>query len=246
MLLVKYSFFKFKKNIGIKYRYSIMSDRGRREDFDVETVKKQKNTGDNKISADKIKEEVEKLSQKGTIEPSDFAELYKKYGDKDNIVDEVLRKRSKRYQNVIKQARKIADKIVRKYQEGKPLHEILEKMLKYKAENHWSDAEFDQFRKELSARLSGNRAAEIDLNQNLEAYRSRISKALGMVPVSMPVEEGLRIKDSEQGTLAEILSMWEKSASLHKSVFMLSLMYHDTDLVAMSGLYKREKHIASN
>ncbi len=92
--------------------------------------------------------------------------------------------------------------------------------------------------------MTGNRAREIDYNQNILTYRSRINRALGNTrPV---VEEGLKIKESEQGVLSEILSMWQRSSSLHKSVFMHSLMYDDCSLVAMTGEFKRDKHVASN
>ena len=40
--------------------------------------------------------------------------------------------------------------------------------------------------------------------------------------------------------------MYEKSSTRYKSNFMLSLMYTDCSLVAMTGEYKRERHIASN
>lgn len=218
-----------------------MSGRDRRENFNVPAPEKKQDSAD----AEKIKAEVEKLAQKGTLDQRDISNLYNTYGNNDNIIDEILRQRSKRYKQVIAQASKAAEKVLRKYREGRPLHTILEKMLKHKTAHKWSDAEYDQFRKELSARLTGNRASEIDLNQNLSAYRSRINKALGSSPVTV-VEEGLRIKDSDQPYLAEMLSMFEKSSALHKSVFMQGLIYKDTDHIAMTGEYKRDKHLATN
>ena len=62
----------------------------------------------------------------------------------------------------------MAEKIYQRYStQTKPLHQILEKMLRYKREYKWSDKEYDDFRKELVSLLSGNRALEIDYNQNL-------------------------------------------------------------------------------
>ncbi len=226
-----------------------MSDRSRRETADL-TDDSRKSSGMPKTSSngssDKIKQEVENLSKKGyPLSPSDIAELYRKYQNDDAIIDEIIRMRTKRHQKVKKQAREIAEIIHRKYSMGnRPLHEILDKMMKYKTRHNWSDTEYDEFRKELQYLLTGNRAMEIDYNQNIVANRSRINKALGSTRVTR--EEGLNIKDSENGTLSEILSMYKKSMALHKSVFMHSLMYEDCSLVAMTGKFNREKHTASN
>lgn len=219
-----------------------MSDKGFRKDtFDVTSTDKKPSSSGN----EKIRVELEKLLKKGNITPADIIELSNRYKDEDvNIVEEVLRLRSKRYHKVRKQAKELAEKIVRKYNDGsRPLHEILDKMMKYKIDNKWTDEEYDEFRKELSSLLTGNRAMEIQYNQNLMAYRSRISRALGL---RTTMEEGLRIKDSEQPILSEILTMHQNSAGLHNTVFMHSLMYEDCSIVAITGEYKRERHIASN
>ena len=218
-----------------------MADKGRRE-LDADEGKR------SNANTDKIKDEVERLARKGQPTAADVAELYNRYKDNETIVDEILKLSTKRFTRVKKQAKELAEKIHRKYNEGRPLHEILDRMLSYKAKNKWSDTEYDEFRKELQARLTGQRALEVDYNQNLSSYRSRINRALGNTNASLRItqEEGLRIKESEHGTLAEILSMYEKSQSLHKTVFMHSLMYEDCSLVAMTGQFKRERHIASN
>lgn len=219
-----------------------MADKGRRDTYNgPDEVKKSPGA-----NADKIRAELEVLAKKGNPTSADIRDLYNKYGDNENIVEEILRLNAKRRNKVKKQAREIAEKIYRKYSDGsRPLHEILERMMRYKTENKWSDSEYDEFRKELTHLLTGNRAMEVDLNQNIMAHRSRINRALGnsMTPT---VEEGFNIKDTEHGVLNEILGMHEKSSSLHKSVFMHSLMYTDCSLVAMTGEYKRERHIASN
>lgn len=196
-------------------------------------------------NSDKIKLELDKLSKKGQPTPADIIELYNKYGDNEAIVDEILKLNTKRYDKIKKQAKELAKKIYKKFSSGnKPLHEILNKMMKYKSENHWTDSEYDEFRKELSYLLTGNRALEIDYNQNLVSNKSRINRALGNTQIVM--DEGLHIKDTEQPVLAEILNMYEKSLSLHKSIFMHSLMYEDCSLVAMTGEYNRERNISSN
>lgn len=229
-----------------------MSDRNRRETGDLADDSRKSSgmpigTGSNNASADKIKQEVENLSKKRyPLSPSDIAELYRKYKNDDAIIDEIIRLRTKRHQKVKKQAQQIAEIIHRKYSSGtRPLHEILDKMMKYKTRHNWSDSEYDEFRKELQYLLTGTRAMEIDYNQNIVANRSRINKALGSTRITRE-EIGLNIKESENGTLSEILSMYKKSLSLHKSVFMHSLMYEDCSLVAMTGKYNREHHTASN
>lgn len=220
-----------------------MADRGRRELTDIDEDRK---TSGN---ADKIREEVERLARKGRPGPREIADLYNRYKNDAAIVEEILRQSGKRYQKVKEQARKLAMKIHKKYQEGRPLHEILDRMMRYKAEHKWSDAEYDEFRKELQYLLTGQRALEIDYNQNLASFRSRINQALGNPYMALRITqegEGLNIKESEHGVLAEILSMYEKSLPLHRTVFMHSLMYEDCSLVAMTGQFKRERHIASN
>lgn len=218
-----------------------MADRGRRETFEV--------SGDDKKSSgtsantEKIQQELDRLAKKGQVTAADISDLYNKYDEE--VAEEILRRDAKRGIQVRKQAKKIAQKIYKKYSDGsRPLHEILDRMMRFKIENKWSDSVYDEFRKELSYLLTGNRAMEIDLNQNIVAQRSRINRALGNTRVT--VEDGLRIKDSEQGIKGEILSMYEKTSSLHKSVFMHSLMYEDCSLTAMTGEYKRERHIAGN
>lgn len=221
-----------------------MADKGRRETFEIPEEKRRSletTTG----NSEKIKKEIDKLAEKGQLTPADIMELYNKYGDNEAIVDEIIRLNAKRHNKIKEQSRKIAEKIYRKYSSGtRPLHEILDKMMKYKIQNKWSDAEYHEFTKELTALLTGRRAMEIEYNQNIMAYRSRINRALGNI--RFVEEEGLHIKESEHGILAEILTMYERSSPLHRSVFMHSLMYEDCSLVAMTGEYKRERHIASN
>jgi hypothetical protein len=189
--------------------------------------------------------DIEKYAKKWSLTPSEIAELISKYGDQAAVLEEIFKQRSKRYNKMKKQIRKIAEKVYRKYNSGsRPLHEILESMLKYKQENGWTDEEYDEFRRELSAMLTGNRASEIDYNQSILMQRSRITRALGNNIVM--VNDGLHIKDSEHEILNDILKMYEKSISLHRNVFMQSLIYEDCSLVAMTGEFDRKRNNASN
>ncbi|AGF85340.1 P4B major core protein [Moumouvirus goulette] len=216
-------------------------NKGRRDTFDI----KDDNTNKSSANVEKILSDIENLKKKGYLTAEDYTNLYNKYGDAESLVDQAINLDQKRARKVRKQAREIAEKVFRKYNSGgKPLHEILDEMMRYKNKHKWSDAQFDEFRKELSFMLTGNRALEIDYNQNIPVNKSRINKAIGN---SRVIEErGINIKESERPTLAEIIAMYEKTTPLHKTVFMHSLMYQDTSLVAMTGEYKRDRHVASN
>src|SRR6056297_2146508 len=102
-----------------------MAEKPRRENFDVSS--NSKNDGDKKIEL-----EVRKLRKKGTLTMDDIEQLRDKYSD-DKIIDEIIRLRSKMFGKIKKQAKELAEKMHRKYMKGNmPLHEILEKMKKYK------------------------------------------------------------------------------------------------------------------
>lgn len=213
--------------------------KNRRETFDIDDNKK------SSPISDKVRNEIDALRKKGQLTPKAIMDLYNKYPNEEVLVREILNAYTKMSKKIKARAKKLAEKIYRRYRDGnKPLHEILDKMMEYKIRYKWTDSEFDEFRKEISNLLTGNRAMEIDYNQNISAYRSRINRALGNTQIT--VDDGLHIKDSEHGVLSEILSMYEKYQTLHRSVIMHSLLYEDCSLVAMTGRYNREKHIASN
>ena len=209
-----------------------------RESFDISDTDKSSGNKDD------IKAAVDELIGKKNLTPRDIIDLYDRYKDEE-VISEILNQRDERFREIKRRAQRLANKIYKQFVEtNKPLHEILRKMMKYKVEKKWTDTEYDEFRKELSALLTGRRAYEVDYNQNITAYRSRINRALGSTRIT--VEDGIRIKDAERPVLHEIIAMYEKSISLHKSVVMHSLMYEDCSIVAMSGKFKRDKNIASN
>jgi hypothetical protein len=198
-----------------------------------------------KGDTERMKEIFRQLASKNK-EPTeaDFARLAKEFPNNEEIVEEYLRFRTKHYDKIRKQAAHAAEKILNKYSSGKySLHEILKKMLKYKQEYKWSDLEYDEFRKALFNRLTGQQALQVEYNQNIMVNRSRISQTLGSHRI---VEEGLKIKDSEQGILAEILRMYDKWLPLHNAIFINSLTYEDCSLAAITGTFSRDRNIASN
>jgi hypothetical protein len=214
----------------------------RRDVFEATEDKKSSGNKDK----DKIKSEIEAIIRKGPVTQTTIAELIRKYPNTDeDIIYALSRKGSKEREKRVRAAKEIAEKVYKKFSSGKrPFHEILEKMMKYKNDNKWSDVEYDEFRKQLQFLLTGVRASEVDYNQNIATNRSRINRALGNSRTV--IDDGLKIKETEHGTLAKILSMYDNSKSIHNAVYMHSLMYEDCSLVATTGEYKRERHIASN
>lgn len=191
---------------------------------------------------------MEKLAEKGTLGPGEISALREKYPHDDYIIEGYLNQAAKRHNTIRKYARKLANKVMTKYSDGsKTLHEIFDIMRKYKNDNKWTDFEFDEFRKELAYRLSGTPQVKLAYGQYNILNKSIINKTLG-APISwnMRVGDGLKIKDSEHGILSEIFSLYERYQSLHRSVIMLSLMYDDCSVAAMTGTFKRETHIATN
>lgn len=190
-----------------------------------------------------LRSKIKNLYKSGYPSEQSIKELMREFPNLD-VEDLISSYRGKRYHKAKHQARELARKIFQRYNEGnRPLHEILDKMMHYKKRHNWSDLEYDEFRKELSFLLTGRRATEVHYNQNLMVNRSRINKALGNTQI--PKLEGLKIKDSEQSIVAEIISMFNKSSNLHRSIFMHSLIYTDCSLVAMSGTFNKDKHMAS-
>jgi len=208
--------------------------------------RKRENTDtDNKTDhSDIVRKELDKLRNNKSLSRHHIMELAHKYPEA--VVDEIMKADAKRTARIRRIAGKVAEKVARKYQSGnRPLHEILNKMLKYKTENKWTDVEYEFFRSELEKRFDGRRMYEIDNNQMNVQNRSRINKMLGY-KYHISQDDQLRIKDSEGGTLAEILSMYERSLALYRSNYMSSIMYEDSALQATTGKFDRTKNVASN
>lgn len=210
----------------------------RKDAFDVG----QPNEGKDKIFNDEVK----RVCKMGIPTPATMIELYNKYPNNERLVDEVLRACTKKYARILKKATKVAEKVKARYESGsRPIHEILDKMIKYKNDNDWSDAQYAVFTDKLREILSGKQADEFANNQQLVIHRSRINRALGHG--RRQVDEGtLKIKESEYPVLAEILSLFESSRTLYNSSMNTSLRYSDLDPLAMTGEFNKGKHIASN
>uniref|UniRef100_A0A6C0CCW9 Core protein n=1 Tax=viral metagenome TaxID=1070528 RepID=A0A6C0CCW9_9ZZZZ len=200
---------------------------------------------DNKTdNSEIVRRELDKLRNNRTLSRHHIMELAQKYPEA--VVDEIMKADAKRTQRIRRIAAKVAEKVARKYQSGnRPLHEILNKMLKYKTENKWTDIEYEFFRSELEKRFDGRRMYEVDNNQLNIQNRSRINKMLGY-KYHISQDDQLKIKDSEGGTLAEILSMYERSLSSYRSNYMSSILYEDSALQATTGKFDRTKNVASN
>jgi len=200
---------------------------------------------DNKSDKSEIvRRELEKLRNSKNMSRNEIAKLAAKYPEE--IVDEILKADSKRTARIRKIAAKTAEKVARKYQSGnRPLHEILSRMLKHKAENKWTDVEYEFFRSELEKRFDGRRMYEIDNNQMNVQNRSRINKMLGY-KYNISQDDSMKIKDTEQGILADILSQYDRSLPTYRASYMSSILYEDSNQVALGGKFDRTKNIASN
>lgn len=194
-------------------------------------------------SDDKIKQEVENLAKKDKVTADDYKRLLDKYPNQEKLVDEIFRLNAKKYRKFRKVMRKLVQKLYEKHTiDQKPLHLILEYMLKKKKEHGWTDAYFDEFRRALGEKLTGQQTAFHFYSQE-GINQSRINRVFG----SPRVDYGeLHIKDSEHPVLNDILALHEQTVSLHRAATMLSLLYTDCNLIAMTGEYRRERHIAQN
>lgn len=214
----------------------------RKDNFDMSS------SADNrKDNMSNFNSEVDRICRNGIPTPSATKELYNKYPNDESFVDKVLRACAKRNRKITKLARKVAQKVKAKYEAtGRPMHEILERMTKYKVDNKWSDMQYSLFTQELTKLLSPMHTHTYKTPEFATMYaldKSRISRTLGLPEVS---QGKLKIKESEHGILNEILSMYKSSMQLYNNSMMTNLMYSDTDLVALTGKFDRKKNIASN
>lgn len=196
---------------------------------------------------DPLVAEIEALCHKGMPTAADLQAIRKKYPDNDATVAKIIKTCLKKNRKIHKIAEKVAMKIKTKYElRGKPMHEIYERMLKYKKDNKWSDLQYSLFMKELSRLLSGlpsNKNAEMHHGDILAFSRSRIASTLGKPEFK---QGKLEIKDSEQGILNEILSLHDANALEYNTNMMLNLTHTDCSIVSMSGAFNRQKHNPAN
>lgn len=221
----------------------------RKDNFDSQQTMTMNKNESKPNSGDKIKNEIDRLlkqSPSGRLTQMHLNELYTKYKEDQNLLDEILKAHAKNYKQIQKTARSFAEKIYQKYMSGvnaKPYHEIINRMVKYKNKKKWSDMQYAEFVREFSRQVEGSssvRAPE-SIFQNINA-RSRISRTLGTNYIA---ESTLNIKSSEQPILAEILSLHDKTLNLYNTMCIQTLVYSDMDIAAISGEFKREKHIGS-
>lgn len=214
-----------------------MSDPTRKASYDVPE----------KSSNDSLAAEIEALCQKGIPSAADIQKLRKKYPDNDSTVSKIVKGCLKKNRKIHKIAEKVAMKIKTKYEmEGKPMHEIYERMLKYKKDNKWSDLQYALFMKELSRLLSGlpsNKDQKYHHGDILALNRSRMASTLGKPEFR---QGKLDIKDSEQGILNEILSLHDSTALEYNANMMINLTHGDCSMVSMSGVFNRQKHNPAN
>lgn len=194
-----------------------------------------------------IEKEVDEILKKGELTVADIIALNNKYADNQMMVDAIIRMANKGFKKIDHKAYKAAQQVYAKYHRGdRPLHEIFDLMMKYKSKHHWSDYQYDLFRKYLSQMLTGKRATEIDKNPFMH-NNSKINLLFGEAQPVKQIVHRMNVKSSDKPILEEIVRMYNENIALYQSVFMNTIMYEDCSILAMSGTYKREENrIASN
>jgi len=197
-----------------------------------------------------IKEEVRKIFKTGGPDRHKLSRLLEKYKNDELIVNEINRYYEKRLEKRREKVAELVQKAFEKYQKGSmPLHSILDRIKIYKEKHKWSDLEYNEFYRRFFALIFGKGQVESFYSPEMIAAKSLISKTLGNYLYYYYTEykdEGLKIKESEHPILAEILNMHENYQNVHNNVFLQSLIYEDCGIAAMSGEYKRDRHIASS
>jgi len=189
-------------------------------------------------NSDKLKTAFEEYAKNPSH--AKLIEISKKYKDDENFMEELGKYISKKTKHIRKNAKKLAEKIMKKYGNNvRPTHEILKKMLKFKEDYKLSDMEYDMFRRFLSEMIEGRYRGKHEIIHN----NTRIGKTLGQ---KYQADAGINIKDADQGILAEILKMYNDNFFFHEQLTYNTIIYDDCSIVAMTGNYDRNKHIVSN
>lgn len=197
----------------------------------------------------RIIQELDKKFREGEPTAEDWERLYRQFPNQEGLLDAERKARFKVYKEIREKAQKLARRVFDKYQAGSmTTHRIMEKMKEHKARNNWTDEQFEAFKREFIAILSGHRAKDIENNQHRKAYRSRINQALGgpSMPKIEYSESGLKIKENEHGAVSEIIKLMESNAALANNVYYQSLRYKDMFLPAITGKFDKNKDDPTN
>lgn len=198
---------------------------------------------------EKIIQELDKRFRDGEPTADDWNRFYAEFPDQGEFLDAERKARFKSHREITKLAQNLAEDVRRKYLVGSmPTHKIAEKMVRYRNKNNWTNAQFEAFRRAFIALLSGKRATDVENNQMLSVNRSRINRALGG-PVLANIqyqERGLRIKESDNAIVSEIIKLMDTHSDIHTKVLYQSLMYRDLGIVAISGEFDRTKNDPSD
>ncbi len=190
-----------------------------------------------------VEREVQNLSKKGEITPSDLADLTRRHSDK--TVDIIMELYNKRNQKVNKKAKKVAEYIrASGYDNRYTKTQILEKILEYKKKFRMSDEEYDRFKRIISDNISFDTSNTNTLYQSdiLSQYNSRINRTLG---IKYEQTEGLKYDASEDPIVQDILNLEAKSKDLHERVFLSSLVYNDSAVHVINSTFDPKTQIPS-
>jgi len=179
-----------------------------------------------------VSDEVQKLFRKGNNNSRELNKLREKYDDV--VFEKIQQKFLEQHHKINKKAKKFARLIREKYSsQNLPFHIILDKAKMFKSKYNLSEEEFAEFQRIYENELIGQNSSEV-LN-----ITNNMTKLLG----SMNVEMGgfnYKLNDTDYKYLQEILKLFSNTTSLHSQVVFQSMQYTDCDILATTGVYKRE------
>jgi hypothetical protein len=169
--------------------------------------------------------------KKGMTDSQVAAEIQKKYGSDQKMVEKKLDDYRSKMSLIKRKAQKFTHLVLRKYSHL-PLPQVLEKAKKYKTKYKFSDEEFDAF-----VKLAMNDKAFKGNDNPLP--NSPMSKALGY---SLDMGGKLNAaRSNELDVLQEILKIHNDNYPLYASIVIQSLTYDDCAFEALNGRYDSKK-----
>jgi hypothetical protein len=192
----------------------------------------------------KLKEEIDMLNKKGYLSDKDLGDLVNKYGE-ELTAQQVIKIYNKRVARATKVAEQVAEKAYEKYGRNKASYEdIARKMLKYKKEKNWSDLEYYVFLNRLKFLMTGTVDDKGETIHYSGYASSKMNKLFGNNRMMVP--RGLKIADSEQKYVADILKTRDVSRNTHKASVYQAATYADCSLLVLNGSFDSNKNSVGN
>jgi hypothetical protein len=193
---------------------------------------------DNKMTS-AIKDEVKRLMKENyNFDSRLVTHLRSKYTD-DSVIEGILELFRDRQTMINEKAEHFVRKFNKHYGSDLPLHEILNKALKYKSKYNLSDDEFDAVK----------RIFETQIFTGVNTYRkdgnnypnTNLGRALGSAYTE--VNDGIRtVSNEDYQHIQSLLRIYGVTKSLHSQIILQTATYKHLDDVAMTGKFDINKH----